>query len=311
MNGVLPDRVTLREVCPRDGLQNVAAFVATRDKLRIVRALVDAGCREIEVTSIVSERVVPQFADAASLMEGLPDATFARTVLVPTAARAEQAIALGADRLVVFLSASDAHNRANVNRSVAESLAGVEDVCSLAAGAKVPVLGAIAVSFGCPYEGDVPHDRVLTIAAELRRAGCATLILGDTVGLATPRSVERIVKAFQDRFCDDDFSLHFHNNRGTAMTNLYAAMQAGASTFDTALGGVGGCPTVPEAAGNLATEDVVCLLHRLGVETGLDLGRLVAAARMLEEILGYALPGQVMKSAAEAAGRSTGLKGVA
>lgn len=311
MNGALPERVILREVCPRDGLQNVAAFVSTQDKLRIVRALADAGCREIEVTSVVSERVVPQFTDAAEVLNDLAGAAFARAVLVPTAARAERAIALGADRLVVFLSASEAHNRANVNRSVAESLAGVEDICSLASGARVPVLGAVAVSFGCPYEGDVPRDRVLAIAAELRRAGCTTLILGDTVGLATPRSVERIVKAFQDRFGDDDFSLHFHNNRGTAMTNLYAAMQSGAFTFDTALGGVGGCPTVPEAAGNLATEDVVCLLHRLGVETGLDLARLVAAARMLEEILGYGLPGQVMKGAAAGAAGRTGLKGAA
>lgn len=306
-NEKLPEAVTLREVCPRDGLQNVTDFVATADKLRIIDAIAKAGCREMEVTSFVSGRVVPQLTDAREVMEALVGASFTRSVLVPTPARAAQAVEAGADQLVVFLSASEAHNRSNVNRSIAESLTGLRDIFELAARARVPVVGAIAASFGCPFEGDVPHERVLGICEEFRSLGCAGLIFGDTVGMATPLTVERLVKSYQDRFADNNYSLHFHNNRGAAMTNLYAAMMAGATTFDTSVGGIGGCPTVPDAAGNLATEDVVCLLHELGVQTGLDLHGLLAAAHILERVLGYTLPGQVMKSGAiETGDRASG-----
>lgn len=296
MTLTLPERITLREVAPRDGLQNVATPIPTDAKVEIIRRLAAAGMREIEVTSFVSDKLIPQMADAEAVMHRLEDAEFVRTVLVPTPKRAQQALDAGADRLVVFLSASEAHNRANVNRPIATSLEGLDDVFRLADERGVPVWGAVAVSFGCPYEGDVPVTRVLDIAARFRERGAHGLIFGDTTGMATPGHVIRLAKSYQDRFSANDFSLHFHNNRGTAMTNLYAAMGAGATTFDTALGGIGGCPTVPRATGNLATEDVVCLLDELGIETGIDLAQLIEAARYLEEVLAFELPGQVMKS---------------
>jgi len=291
-----PKQVTLREVGPRDGFQNVAAFIPTEGKLKVIKSLAEAGLREIEVTSFINAKVVPQLADAEAIMTGLAAEGFIRSVLVPTPKYAMSAIEAGADQLVVFLSASEGHNRANVNRSVPESLAGLDTIFSLAADQGVPVVGAIATSFGCPYDGDVPTDNVLTICAHFRDFGADGIILGDTTGMAMPPAVTHLVKSYQDRFSAADMTLHFHNNRGTAMSNLYAALQAGAARFDTALGGIGGCPTVPQAAGNLATEDVVCLLHEMGIETGVDLDRLITAARDMEELLGYALPGQVMKS---------------
>jgi hydroxymethylglutaryl-CoA lyase len=291
-----PKKVKLREVGPRDGFQNVEAFIPTAGKLAVIDALATAGAREIEVASFINEKVIPQLADAEAIMAGLAGKKFIRSTLVPTPKYALAAIEAGADQLVVFLSASESHNRANVNRSISESLAGLDTVFSLAADHGVSVLGAIAVSFGCPFEGAVPPDRLLSIAETFRDLGADGVIFGDTTGMATPGPVSRLVKSYQDRFSANDFSLHFHNNRGSAMSNLLAAMQVGATTFDTALGGIGGCPTVPQAAGNLATEDVVCLLHEMGIETGIDLNLLITAARDMEALLGYPLPGQVMKS---------------
>ncbi len=275
---------------------NIISYHATVGRIEAIRALAAAGLKEIEVTSFVNAKVIPQMADAEAVMAGLAGVDFVRSVLVPTPKRAAEAITAGADQLIVFLSASEAHNSANVNRSIAESLAGLDTIFRLAADAGVPVVGAVAVAFGCPYEGHVAPAAVLDIAAAFRDAGSTGLIFGDTTGMANPASTTAFVDAYRARFGTDDYSLHFHNNRGTAMANLLAAMAAGATTFDTALGGTGGCPTVPKAAGNLATEDVVALLDELGVETGVDLDALIEAARELERSLGYELPGQVMKS---------------
>jgi hydroxymethylglutaryl-CoA lyase len=296
MNLDYPKQVRLREVGPRDGFQNIHAFIPTETKLATIRALANAGLHEIEVTSFVSPKVIPQMADAEQVLAGLAGLDIIRSVLVPTPKRAEQAIAAGADQLIVFLSASEAHNRANVNRSISESLAGLDAIFTLARDSGTPVIGAVAVSFGCPYEGKVPLERVLELAAAFRDAGADGLVFGDTTGMANPQIVTSFVKAYQDRFSNTDFSLHFHNNRGTAMANLLAAMSAGATTFDTALGGTGGCPTVPKAAGNLATEDVVGVLDQMGIETGVDLDALIVASREMETALGIELAGQVMKS---------------
>lgn len=296
MSDMYPTKVKLREVGPRDGFQNMHKFIPTEQKIETVRALASAGVREMEVTSFVSAKVIPQMADAAEVLAGTEGLGIVRSVLVPTPKRAEQAIAAGSDELIVFLSASEAHNKANVNRSISESLAGLDTIFTLANASETPVIGAMAVSFGCPYEGKVPLDRILDISAAFREAGAAGVIFGDTTGMANPQLVTSLVKAYQDRFGAMDFSLHFHNNRGTAMVNLLAAMAAGATTFDTAFGGTGGCPTVPKAAGNLATEDVVGLLDEMGIETGINLPAVIEAARTLEASLGYELSGQVMKS---------------
>jgi hydroxymethylglutaryl-CoA lyase len=198
--------------------------------------------------------------------------------------------------LVVVISATEAHNQENVRRSIDESLGDLDAIFTLAKENGTQVIGAVAVSFGCPYQGDVPEKDVFRVVEAYMSRGAASVILADTTGMTTPTRVEQMVLKFRDRFPGVEFILHFHNNRGTAMANLLTALMAGATTFDTALGGIGGCPYVPQAAGNLPTEDVVFMLEDMGVCTGIDLKAIIGAAHLLEKILGYSLPGQVMKS---------------
>lgn len=294
-------QVVIREVALRDGLQSEAAFVPTPEKLALVQALYQAGVKYLETTSFVSAQAVPQLRDAAELMaaagrEGLFHKGLFHEVMVPNLKGAQAAIEAGADRLVVFVSASEAHNQANVRRSIKQSLTGLDAVFELAESRAVPVAAAVAVAFGCPFEGRVPRDRVLAIARRLVDAGADRITLADTTGLANPAQISRDVAFFKENLPETAFCLHLHNNRGIAMANLYAGYLAGITIFDTSLGGIGGCPNVPQAAGNLATADVAYMFEAMGVETGLDLGALVQAARMLEKILQHPLPGQVMKS---------------
>ena len=292
----LPTQVTLRDVCPRDGFQSLPEFVPTPQKIEVIQALQAAGVSEIESTSFVSPKAIPQMRDAADLMAQVPRAGVTHATLVPNLKGAQNAIAAGADKLVVVISASEAHNRENVRRSVADSLADLDAIFDLARDRQVPVIGSVAVAFGCPYQGDVPQRDVFQIATSYLDRGAVTVILCDTTGMATPVRVAAMVREYQTAFPGTDFALHLHNNRGTAMANLLAALMNGATTFDTALGGIGGCPYVPQAAGNLPTEDVVYMLEDMGVRTGIDLTRIIQAAHLLERMLGYTLPGQVMKS---------------
>jgi len=292
----LPEKVMLREVALRDGFQSLDRFVPTERKLEIIQAVVAAGIRHVEATSFVSPKAIPQLRDAAAVMAGVPRGEAVYAALVPNARGARDAIAAGADEIVVVISASEAHNRENIRRSIDASLAGLDAVFEAALAAGVRVIGSVAVSFGCPFQGDVPEADVFRIVDQYVGRGAHAVILADTTGMAGPTRVAARVVAFQNRFPDTRLILHFHNNRGVAMANLLAAVQAGASSFDTALGGIGGCPYVPLAAGNLATADVVFMLEEMGVATGVDLEKLITAARRLEEILGFTLPGQVMKS---------------
>lgn len=296
MPPLLPPTVTLREVAPRDGFQSLAEVLPTEFKLDLIRRAAKAGLSEIEVTSSVSARLLPQLADCGEVLAGLDGLNITRAVLAPTAGRAETAIAAGADQIVAFLSASEGHNRANVKRSIAESLAEATSIFALGKASGVQVAGAIAVSFGCPYDGRMPQADVLDIAGRMADAGADILVFGDTTGMAIPTQVADFVGACASALGSLPYSLHFHNNRNLAMANLYAALCEGATIFDTAIGGIGGCPTVPQAAGNLATEDVVLMLDGLGLQTGVDLAGIIEAARFLERRLGYILPGQVMKS---------------
>lgn len=293
---ILPHTVTLREVAPRDGFQSLAEVLPTAFKLNLIRHAAEAGLSEIEVTSSVSARLLPQLADCGDVLAGLEGWDITRAVLAPTVGRAETAIAAGADQIVAFLSASEEHNRANVKRTIAESLEELTGIFALGKASGVHVVGAIAVSFGCPYEGRVPQADVLDIAGRMADVGADMLVFGDTTGMAIPTQVSDFVGAYASALGTLPYSLHFHNNRNLAMVNLYAALCEGATIFDTAIGGIGGCPTVPQAAGNLATEDVVLMLDGLGVKTGVDLAGVIEAARFLERRLGYILPGQVMKS---------------
>jgi len=289
-------KIHIREVAPRDGFQSWPEFVPTEKKIAVIRRLLEAGITEMETTSFVSPKAIPQMRDAAEVMAGLPKNRCIHSPLVPNLKGAQLALDHGADKLVVVISTTDAHNLANVRRTVAESVTDLQAIFTLARERNKPVMGALAVAFGCPYQGDVSDDEVYRLADAYINGGAASVILADTTGMATPTRIVKMIRGFTSRFPQIPYSLHLHNNRGTAMANLYAALEAGADTFDAALGGIGGCPNVPLAAGNLPTEDVVFMLEDMGYDTGIDLLKIIEAAQQLESILGRTLPGQVMKS---------------
>jgi hydroxymethylglutaryl-CoA lyase len=292
----LPDKVTIREVAPRDGFQSWPEFVPTETKLEVIKAVMAAGVTEFESTAFVSPKAVPQMADAAELLKSVPRNGFTHGALVPNLKGAQLAVAAGADQLNVVISASEAHNMANFRRTISESLAALEPIFKLANENKVSVIGAVAVAFGCPFDGRVPIKDVVKLIEAFVSLGSEVIALGDTTGMATPLRIKEMVGTLKDRFPEKEVLLHLHNNRGSAMANLYAGMEAGATIFDTALGGIGGCPNVPQAAGNLATEDVVCMLEDMGIATGINLEALLEASHFLEKCLKKELPGQVLKS---------------
>jgi hydroxymethylglutaryl-CoA lyase len=289
-------KIHIREVAPRDGFQSWPEFVPTDKKVEIIKLLIEAGVTEMETTSFVSPKAIPQMRDAAEVMAGVPRNGCIHSPLVPNLKGAQLAFSSGADKVIVVISATDAHNLANVRRTVNESLTDLRSIFELAKDLGKPVMGAMAVAFGCPYQGDVPEDDVYRLAEAYISGGASSVDLADTTGMATPTRILKLLKGFAKRFPETPYSLHLHNNRGTAMANLYAALEAGANMFDAALGGIGGCPNVPQAAGNLPTEDVVFMLEDMGFDTGIDLMKLIKAARHFESILGKTLPGQVMKS---------------
>lgn len=292
----MPKRVFIREVAPRDGFQSWPRFIPTNTKIEVIKALIAAGVTEIETTSFVHPRAVPQMADAAEVMAAVPRDGVLHTALVPNLKGAQAALDAGAERLNVVISASEAHNMANLNCAIEHSLDSLAAIAGLTAEANASLVGTVAVTFGCPFSGRVSREAVLRLAESYGRSGIKTIILGDTTGMATPLRVIRMVDFLKSRLGDVELVLHLHNNRGSAMANLYAGLEAGVTTFDTALGGIGGCPNVPQAAGNLATEDVVCMLEDMGIHTGIDLTALIEAAHFLEKCLDQTLPGQVLKS---------------
>ena len=292
----LPSKVKIREVAPRDGFQSWPDFVPTNRKLEIIQAMIRAGVTEIEATSFVNPKAIPQMSDATEVIKSVPRPGCNYCALVPNLKGAQMALEAGTDEIAVFISASEPHNMANVRRNITDSMADLNAIFGLAKDKAVPVIGAIVVAFGCPYQGDVPVDAVFRLADAYLSRGATAVILADTTGMATPPRIDGLVRAYKERFPNTSFGLHLHNNRGTAMANLYAALEAGVNMFDTALGGIGGCPNVPHAAGNLPTEDVVYMLEDIGVDTGIDLVAIIDAAHLLEKILGQILPGQVMKS---------------
>jgi hydroxymethylglutaryl-CoA lyase len=297
----LPERVTITEVGPRDGLQNEELLLDLDQKLELIDRLAATGLRRIEAASFVSPKAIPQMRDAAAVMTGLrrhPGVTY--IALVPNETGARNAIAAGADELSTVVSASETHNLRNINRSVGETLAAIETIARLADDAGKPWCGYISTAFGCPYEGAVPASRAIDIAVQLRDLGSYAIALGDTIGAADPVRVSSLVREFRERLPGVPLRLHFHDTRGTGLANVLAALQEGADSFDGSVGGLGGCPYAPGAAGNVATEDLVYLLHRMGIETGIDLRSLVDASRWIESVVGRALPGRV-KGAGEGA----------
>jgi hydroxymethylglutaryl-CoA lyase len=288
----MPSRVRIREVGPRDGFQNEPEVIATDDKVRLVEKLAATGLRRLEVTSFVRADVVPQLADAGEVLERarIPEEVSV-SVLIPNQRGLEAALAHRdrIDEVNVFLSASESHNRHNVNRSVAESVTGAEAVFAEAGAAGLRCEGVISTSFGCPYEGDVDPGRVLEIASTLAAAGAAEIGFGDTTGMANPVQV----RSFFERACAElpgvELTAHFHNTRGQGLANVLAALDAGCESFESSFGELGGCPFPPGATGNIATEDLVSMLHEMGIETGIDLEKLLLAAREAQQVLGRPL----------------------
>jgi len=287
------DGVKIREVGPRDGFQNEPEVLATEHKVELIDALARTGLRRLEVTSFVRADVIPQLADAAEVLARIdvPEQVSV-SVLIPNERGLEAALEHRSkiDEINVFMSASETHNRKNVNRSIAESLAGLELVLARAREAGLRCEGVISTSFGCPYEGYVPPARVLDIAARLRDAGAQEIGFGDTTGMANPRQVGEFFAAARASLGDEvQLTAHFHNTRGQGLANVLAALQAGIDSFESSFGELGGCPVPAGATGNIATEDLVSMLDGMGIETGIDLPALIACARRVQELLGRPL----------------------
>ena len=290
-------RIFIHDVVARDGFQIEPNWIPTERKIEIIDRLSQTGVAKIEATSFVSPKAVPQLRDAAEVMAGIrrnPDVTY--VALVPNARGAERALAARVDEVVLVVSASETHNRANVRRSVDESFAGFTEVAAALRGSDVGMVGAIATAFGCPFEGSVPESQVLDCIGRYVDLGVRGVTFGDTTGMANPRQVQQLVGRARERFPGVELTLHFHNTRGMGLANVVAGLSAGVVCFEGCLGGLGGCPFAPGATGNVCTEDVVHMLQCMGYDTGVDLDRMLEASRRLEEVVGHELPGQVVKA---------------
>ncbi len=288
----LPKAVRVVEVGPRDGLQNEKVQIPTAQKIRFIQLLTEAGFPVIEATSFVSPRAIPQLSDASEVMQALPQHASSQTsysVLVPNLKGMERALASGVRSVAVFTAASESFTRHNINATIAESLANFRPVVELAQQAEIPVRGYISTVFCCPYEGRVDPQQVLRVAQALLAMGISELSLGDTIGVATPGQVVEVLDLLTNTggIPIEQLAVHFHDTRGTALANVLTALQLGVSIVDSSAGGLGGCPYAPGAAGNLATEDLLYMLHGLGISTGIDLAKVVAATSFLAPYLSH------------------------
>ncbi|MBI4593441.1 MAG: hydroxymethylglutaryl-CoA lyase [Candidatus Rokubacteria bacterium] len=295
----LPARVTLCEVGPRDGFQIEPDFIPTELKVEVVDLLAEAGVPRIEVTSFVHPKVVPQMRDAEQVMARIrrrPGTRYA--ALVPNDKGAARAVDAGVDAIHTVVSASESHNLANVNMTVAESIEKLRAVMQIAERAGVPVGGGISTSFGCPFEGPVPLDRLESVVARLVGLGARAIALADTTGMANPRQVARVLEHLMPKFPGVEWTLHTHDTRAMAIPNILAALECGVTHFDSSIGGLGGCPFAPGASGNVCSEDLAHCLHAMDVATDINLDKLVAVARRVQQIVGRPLPGQIIKAGA-------------
>jgi hydroxymethylglutaryl-CoA lyase len=293
----LPERVTVREVGPRDGFQNEPEIIATDDKVRLIEALARTGLERLEVTSFVRPDVIPQLSDADEVLDriSVPDGV-SLSVLIPNEKGLDNALRRRErfHEVNVFLSASETHNRKNVNRSIEESLTGVERVIGRARAEGLRCEGVISVAFGCPYEGHVPPERVFSIAGRLAAAGAEEIGFGDTTGMANPRQVGEFFAAAREALPEVQLTAHFHNTRGQGLANVLSALEAGVDSFESSFGELGGCPVPRGATGNIATEDLLSMLAEMGIETGVSLEGVIAAARAAQEALGRPLGSHVL-----------------
>jgi hydroxymethylglutaryl-CoA lyase len=294
--------VRIREVGPRDGFQNEPEVIDTADKVRLIDCLSRTGLSRLEVTSFVRADVIPQLADAEEVLRSFERVSgVSYTVLIPNETGLDRALEVSEhagerlfDEVNLFLSASETHNRKNVNRSVEESLGGLERVVARARDAGLRCEGVISVSFGCPYEGEVPEERVFEIAKRLAAAGCEEIAFGDTTGMANPVQVRSFFAHARVQLPDVELTAHFHNTRGQGLANVLAALESGVESFESSFGELGGCPVPRGATGNIASEDLVSMLHEMGIETGVDLPKLLDCARQAQTVLGRSLSGHLL-----------------
>lgn len=291
----LPDFVEIKEVGPRDGLQNEKRIVETKDKLEWIHLLSDTGLSYIEVSSFVHPKWIPALADATDVfakLERKADITYA--ALVPNERGLQRALAANVDEVSVFLSASETHNRSNINTSIADALKSIKEVTATSLQAGKKVRGYISTVFGCPFEGPVSTSAVTEICEELLSYGIYEISLGDTIGVANPRQVEQVLESLLGKFPASSLALHFHNTYGMALANVLQSLVMGITTFDSACGGLGGCPYAPGASGNIATNDLIHMLHSMGVQTNIDEDRFMIASQFIERKLDIPLNSHVL-----------------
>ncbi len=299
----MKQRIFIHDVAVRDGFQIEREFVPTETKVSLIDELSETGVAKIEVTSFVSPKAIPNMRDAEqvlSLIERVPGVIYA--VLVPNLRGVERAMQCNVDEINLFCSASESHNRANVNRSVAQSVQGFGEIMKALSGNDIKVNGNISTAFGCPFEGNVAPEKVFALVDQFLELGFDGVTIADTTGMANPKQVRELMTAIAKRCADVELTLHFHNTRGMGLANVLAGLDAGVVRYDASLGGLGGCPFAPGAAGNICTEDLVHMLESMGYNTGVNLDRLLTAARKISRIVGHDVPGQVLK-----AGKSTDL----
>ena len=290
-------KVKITEVGPRDGFQSEKTILKTEDKIDVINHLIDAGYQRIEVSSFVSPKAIPQLADAETILNKVKrNSKSTLAALVPNAKGALRAVEAKLDEIVVFLSASESHNKKNVNRTVKESLQGFKEIAEIAGKNNIPVQGDIATAFGCPFEGNVSSKKLVDISKEYKLMGFKGVTLGDTTGMATPPVVANAINAIRDNVPDFEITLHFHNTRGVGLANVMTGLNQGVSDYESCFGGMGGCPFAPNATGNICSEDLIYLLHEMGIETGIDLDQLINIAKKVESLVGHKLPGQVMRA---------------
>jgi hydroxymethylglutaryl-CoA lyase len=295
----LPASVRIREVGPRDGFQNEPEVIPTAEKIRLIDLLSATGLKRIEVTSFTRADVIPQLADADEVLDGITRREgVAFSVLIPNRRGLDRALERRDrfDEASFFLSASETHNRRNVNRSIGESLAGLEETIPAAREEGIRCVGIVATSFGCPYEGKVEPERVLEIVSRLRDAGCDEVGFGDTTGMANPLQVRRFYELAMKRLDGTEVTAHFHDTRGQGLANVLAALDEGVDSFESSFGELGGCPVPPGSTGNVATEDVVSMISEMGIKTGVDLPSLIRASAEAQAVLGRPLGSHVLRA---------------
>lgn len=293
----LPSEVTVYEVGPRDGLQNEARQVPTAEKIRFIDALVASGIKAIEITSFVSPKWIPQLADNAEVARGIQRPPGVRmSALVPNRRGLDTALASGMKEIAVFMAASETHNKKNINKTTAETLEAFHEVVPHALANGLQVRAYMSTAFGCPYEGDVAPQKVVELTGQLRDMGVYQVSISDTIGVANPAQVEDVMTQVLAKHPASACAVHFHDTQGTALANCVIAMTMGITTIDSSAGGLGGCPYAPGASGNLATEDLVAMLHGMGIKTGIDLDKLIEASRTASTFVGHDLPSKYLKA---------------